>query len=178
MSPLHKNHPESIVYCVEHEPPIEIETCSAAGGVTITRTIGLRYHDVSVTAGEPSQGLIYEADVIQNGSTGDCTVLQGNILCEDLNMTIAYNKAQGHSFTIECEGTRRFPLSFTHAQLKVVTAKARGYAEGKAKEMRVRERGREVGRERAAREGGASGQRERAARAGGASGRRERAERV
>lgn len=125
---LQQNHSESIVFVKKHENSIEIETCSASGGTMITHTIGLRYRYVSVT-GEPSQELVYETDVIQIGSTGDCTVLQGNTLCEDLSMVIAFNKEHGHTFTIECKKTRRPPLSFTHTQPKVAIAKARGYAE-------------------------------------------------
>ena len=55
-------------------------------------------------------------------------MLQGSTLCEDLSMKICFQKGGSHYFTIEPEKDRRFPLSFSHAQLKGVIAKARSWA--------------------------------------------------
>ena len=57
--------------------------------------------------------MIYETDVIEGGSTGDCTLLQGNTLCEDLSTQICFRKGQDHSFTIEPEQNRPPPVIFT-----------------------------------------------------------------
>ena len=124
---LLKNHPECVVFVKEHEEPIEIDTCSKEGGTRVTHQTGIRYRYISTT-GQPSEEYIYETDVIEGGSTGDCTVLQGNTLCEDLSMKICFQKGGSHYFTIEPEKDRRFPLSFSHAQLKGVIAKARNWA--------------------------------------------------
>ena len=70
--------------------------------------MGARFRYVSDT-GEPSKEMIYETDVIEGGSTGDCTFLQGSTLWEDLSMQIGFWKGQDHSFTIESEQNRRPP---------------------------------------------------------------------
>ena len=72
---LLKNHPECVVFVKEHEEPIEIDTCSKEGGTRVTHQMGIRYRYISTT-GQPSEEYIYETDVIEGGSTGDCTVLQ------------------------------------------------------------------------------------------------------
>ena len=98
--------------------------------------MAIRFRYISTT-GEPSKELIYETDVIEGESTGDCTMLQGNTLCEDLSIQISFKKGHEHSFTIEPEKDHRFSLSFSHAQLKGVIAKARSYAEEKAEEVQM-----------------------------------------
>ena len=97
---LLKNHPECVVFVKEHGEPIEIDTRSKEGGTRVTHQMGIRYRYISTT-GQPSEEYIYETDVIEGGSTGDCTVLQGNTLCEDLSMQICFQKGGSHYFTIE-----------------------------------------------------------------------------
>ena len=88
---LHNKHPDCIVLVKEYDEPIEIDTCLKEGGTRVTHQMGIRFRYISDT-GEPSGEYIYEADVIEGGSTGDCTMLQGNTLCEDLSMQICFVK--------------------------------------------------------------------------------------
>ena len=111
---LLKYHPKCVLFVKELEEPIDIDTCSKEGGTRVTHQMGIRFRYISDT-GQPSEEYIYECDVIEGGSTGDCTVLQGNTLCEDLSMQICFQKGQRHYFTIEPEQNRRFPYhSHTH----------------------------------------------------------------
>ena len=77
---MQKHIPGCIVFVKEYGEPIEIDTCSASGGTRVTHQMAIRFRYVDDT-GAPSKELIYEADVIEGGSTGDCTLLQGNTLC-------------------------------------------------------------------------------------------------